>query len=305
MSDKFAKVFFTKNLNSSNVSKVLDKVFDTLDFTFTDNIIGIKVHTGERGNKNFIKAKYLSECLKFINKNIEKCIIECNTAYEGSRNDSDKHIQLLQDHEWSKYFSYNILDMNGDISLNIPNGNIIKKNYIGKDIKEFKQVIVISHFKAHPMGGFGGALKQLSIGFASSRGKQYIHGYGNFELGKKNIHSVNTPNQVAFIKSMADAASSVVNYFKNNIIFVNFLMNIAESCDCDANAPSPCMKDIGLLISRDPIAIDQACIDLITESDDKGKGKILKQIYDKDGMVILKAAEELGIGYRSYNFQEV
>lgn len=295
---KYPYVYFSRNLDSNNIYeiyKVLDKELE--------EPVAVKVHSGEKGNRNFLTIDYLGSFLDSLDYDF--LIVECNTAYEGARNTTEKHLKLLKEHGWTKYKT-DILDSEQpDKVLSCKNHIRIDKNYVGKNIDNYNSCIVLSHFKAHPMGGFGGALKQLSIGFASSKGKEYIHGFGNFEAGKKSLKEVESVNQNAFIESMADAAGSIVEYFKNNIIFINVLKNISESCDCDSNAPLPCMDDIGILISTDPVAIDQACINLIEQSKDKGKNKILKRINSKNGKYILDCAEKNGIGKRDYILVEI
>lgn len=291
--DKFSTVYFSKDLDSENIYEM----YTLLNRRFSHSgRTCIKVHTGELGNKNFLTADYLED---FINKIGNATVVECNTAYNGERNTTEKHLKLLKKHGWNR-FNVEILDDESILDLNI-NGKILKKNLVGKKIENYDNCIVISHFKAHPMGGFGGALKQLSIGFASSKGKQLIHGHGNLEIGRENLKNVESDNQDAFIDCMADAAASVVNYFGNeHIAYINILKNISESCDCDSNAPEPCMKDIGILSSLDPVAIDQVSIDMIRNSNDPGKDKILSRIESRNGERILESAEKLGIGNRSY-----
>ena len=289
---KDSTVYFILDDNIDNIIKELKDEFGHL----LKNNIAIKVHSGEKGNKNFIGPDFLGPLIE----NLKGTIIESNTAYEGARNTTKKHLQLLKDHGWNKY-NCDILDSESDTVLDIPNGKIIQKNYVGDHIKNYDSCLVISHVKGHPMGGFGGALKQLSIGFASSRGKVYIHGHGNFEMGKKNLFEVKSDSQNMFLDSMADAASSIYNFFAPNIVFINVLKNISTSCDCDSNAPIPKMKDIGILISNDPVAIDQCSLDLILNCDDENKKEVLSVIDKLNGGKIIISAEKLGIGSRKYH----
>ena len=303
------KVYFCPHTESANVSRFISTVFqeyDNASFSLPEKL-AIKVHSGERGNKNFLKPLYVRHCIHTIPEISNGTIVECNTAYEGARHDFDSHSKLMTEHGWTDEFAtFEILDAyTPDLVLNIPNGKVLKKNYVGKGLKNYKSCLVISHFKGHPMGGFGGALKQLSIGFASAKGKVYIHGYGSFERGQENLTTIKSANQEAFITAMADAASSIVSFFKNHIMYINFMKDISVSCDCDANAPAPCMKDIGVLVSLDPVAIDQACYDLLEESHDKGSSKVLNRIHSLQGDQILKDAEALGIGSRSYTLKEL
>ena len=226
-------------------------------------------------------------------------VVECNTAYEGQRDTTEKHRRLLEDHGWSKYFPVDLLDAQGpDLELAIPEGKVIQKNFVGKDIVHYDSMLVLSHFKGHPMGGYGGALKQLSIGVASSYGKAYIHGAGD----PKKIWS---SDHDSFLESMADAAKSVVDYFDGNLIYVNVMMNMSVDCDCCAVAEDPCMGDIGILVSTDPIAIDQACLDLVNASTDPGKDHLLERINSRNGVHTIEAAAALGYGSREYTLVEV
>ena len=225
--------------------------------------------------------------------------MECNTAYEGARNTTAKHKELIKKHGWSQYFDVDLMDAEGpDLELAIPNGKRIKVDYVGKDIAYYDSMLVLSHFKGHPMGGFGGALKQLSIGVASSYGKAYIHGAGN----PKEIW---TADHDSFLESMADAASAVVDYFKGNMVYINVMKNMSVDCDCCAIAEDPCMKDIGILVSLDPIAIDQACLDLVYQSDDPGRDHLVERIESRNGVHTVEAAAALGFGSREYELKEV
>ena len=226
-------------------------------------------------------------------------VVECNTAYEGQRNSTEKHKKTMEKHGWSRYFTVDILDAEGpDLELEIPNGKVIRKNYVGKDIRNYDSMLVLSHFKGHPMGGYGGALKQLSIGVASSYGKAYIHGAGEPD-------KLWTADHDLFLESMADAAGSVVEYFKDRIAYVNVMKNMSVDCDCCAVAEDPCMQDIGVLVSLDPIAIDQACLDLVYASDDPGKAHLIERIESRNGVHTIEAAAKLGYGTREYELIEV
>ena len=290
-------VYFSRDLSDKNILEM----YNLLEKPLSGNL-AIKLHSGERGNKNYLDSNYLDHFLS----NIGGTIIESNTAYEGARNTTEKHYKLLEEHGWTDY-PCEILDEDedNDLVLDIPNYNIIDKNYVGSNLKKYDSCIVISHFKGHPMGGFGGALKQLSIGFASKKGKRYIHGYGSFDRGDENLKEVKSKNQAAFTKAMADAAKSIVDYFKGNIVFINILKNISVSCDCDSNAPLPCMKDIGILSSTDPVAIDQACLKLIKDSNDEGKEELLERIKDLRGSGIINSAIKIGLGNKSFKLVEM
>lgn len=252
--------------------------------------VAVKLHSGEKGNQNFLKP----DLWKPIIDHVGGTVVECNTAYEGERNVTERHVRLLADHGWSKFFPVDLLDAVGpDLELPIPNGKVIRKNYVGKDIQNYDSMLVLSHFKGHPMGGYGGALKQLSIGVASSFGKAYIHGAGEPE-------KIWTADHDLFLESMADAAGSVVDYFKGGVVYINVMKNMSVDCDCCAVAEDPCMADIGILASADPIAIDQACIDLVYASKDPGRDHLVERIETRNGIHTIEAAEALGYGSRRY-----
>ena len=257
--------------------------------------VAVKVHSGERGNQNFLRPDFWKNIIDYVGGTV----VECNTAYEGARNTTRKHRELLAEHGWNRYFPVDLLDAEGpDLELAIPGGKVIQKNYVGKDIANYDSMLVLSHFKGHPMGGYGGALKQLSIGVASSYGKAYIHGAGD----PKQIW---TSDHDSFLESMADAAGSVVDYFKGNLVYINVMKNMSVDCDCCAVAEDPCIADIGVLASTDPIAIDQACIDLVYACSDPGKPHLLERIESRNGVHTIEAAAALGYGTRAYDLIEV
>ena len=288
-------VYFSKDLSGKNITK-LYKIFEGK----LTGKIAVKLHSGEEGNQNFLKPEYLKDVIDYVHGTV----VECNTAYEGARNTTEKHLKTMEKHGWSKYFDIDLLDSEEpDLILDIPNGSVLKKNYVGKDLNKYDSLLVLSHFKGHPMGGYGGALKQLSIGVASSRGKAYIHSAGR-TLNPDDLWN-NLPPQDKFLESMADAASSVVEYFKGRSLYINIMKNMSVDCDCCAVAEDPCMKDIGILISEDPIAIDQACIDLVNNSDDPGKEHFLERVNSRHGVHLIEAAEKLGFGSRKYKLVNV
>ena len=257
--------------------------------------VAVKVHSGEKGNQNFLHPDFWKEIIDYVGGTV----VECNTAYEGARNTTPKHLALLEDHGWNRYFTVDLLDAQGpDLELPIPGGKVIHKNFVGKDIANYDSMLVLSHFKGHPMGGYGGALKQLSIGVASSYGKAYIHGAGD----PKQLW---TADHDSFLESMADAASSVVEYFKGNAVYINVMKNMSVDCDCCAVAEDPCLADMGILASTDPIAIDQACIDLVYGCDDPGKAHFLERVESRNGVHTIESAAALGIGSREYELVEV
>ena len=285
-----AKVYFSKEITPEKVAemfKILNKELP--------GKVAVKVHSVEEGNQNYLHPEFMEPMVEYVNGTI----VECNTAYEGQRNSTEKHKKLMENHGWSKYFNVDIMDAEGDdLELDIPNGKVIKKNYLGKNIKNYNSMLVLSHFKGHPMGGYGGALKQLSIGCASSYGKAYIHGAGKPE-------EIWTANHDKFLESMADAASSVVKYFKGNIAYINVMCNMSVDCDCCAVAENPCMKDIGILSSIDPIALDKACIDLVYNSKDSGRDHLVERIESRNGTHTIDMAERLGFGTKEYELIEV
>lgn len=288
-------VYFSKDLSGENITK-LYKIFDGK----LKGKIAIKLHSGEEGNQNFLKPEYLKDVIDYVGG----IVVECNTAYSGERNSTEKHLKTIERHGWNKYFDVDLLDSEEpDLELDIPNGLVLKKNYVGKDLVKYDSLLVLSHFKGHPMGGYGGALKQLSIGVASSRGKAWIHSAGR-TLDQNNLWN-DLPPQDKFLESMADAASSVVNYFKGNSLYINIMKNMSVDCDCCAVAEDPCMKDIGILISEDPIAIDQACIDLVINSNDPGKEHFLERVNSRHGTHTIESAEKLGFGTRNYKLINV
>lgn len=257
--------------------------------------VAVKVHSGEKGNQNFLRPDFWKPIIEYVSG----VVVECNTAYDGARNTTRKHRQLITEHGWDRYFPVDLLDAEGpDLELEVPNGKVIRKNFVGKDIANYDSMLVLSHFKGHPMGGYGGALKQLSIGVASSYGKAYIHGAGIPE-------NIWTANHDAFLEAMADAAGSVVDYFKGNMVYVNVMKNMSVDCDCCAVAEDPCIADIGVLVSTDPIAIDQACLDLVYACADPGKDHLLERIESRNGVHTIEAAAALGYGTREYELIEV
>ena len=290
-----AKVYFTKELTPESVVKMYEVLNKNLS-----GRVAVKVHSGEQGNQNYLKPEFMEQIVKRVNGTI----VECNTAYEGARNTSSKHKDLLKTHGWSELFDVDLLDETGpDKVLEIPNGKVINKNYVGKNIDNYDSMLVLSHFKGHPMGGYGGALKQLSIGVASSAGKSWIHSAG-FTLNQNELWD-NIAEQDKFLEAMADSASSVVNYFKGNIAYINIMCNLSVDCDCCAMAEDPCMKDIGILSSLDPIALDQACVDLIYNSTDKGRDHFVERIERQNGIHTIEAASKLGFGSRDYELIEI
>ena len=290
-----AKVYFTKEITPESVVKM----YETLGINLPGKV-AVKLHSGEKGNQNYIKPEFVRPIVVKLNATV----VVCNAAYGGARNTTEKHKKLIEEHHWTKYFNVDIMDEEGpDVELEVPNGKILKKNFVGKHINDYDSMLVLSHFKGHPMGGYGGALKQLSIGVASSEGKSWIHSAGN----SKDQYTIwdNLPEQDKFLESMADAASSVVKHFNGNIAFINVMCNLSVDCDCCSVAEDPCMKDIGILASLDPIAIDQACIDLVYNSKDPGRDHFVERVESRHGTHTIEAAADLGFGTREYEIINV
>jgi len=291
-----SKVYFSKEITPEKVVEL----FNLLGFE-PKGKVAVKLHSGEKGNQNYIRPEFWKPMVE----RVHGTVVECNTAYMGARNTTKKHYRLIHEHKWDEFFDFDLMDAeDDDLTLPIENGKILKENKVGRHIENYDSMVVLSHFKGHPMGGYGGALKQLSIGCASSRGKALIHSAGKTD----NQYSVwaRCAKQDEFLESMADAASSIVKYFGENIAFINVMKNISVDCDCCAVAEDPCMKDIGILASLDPIAIDQACIDLVyAQTDDPGQKHFLERVESRHGVHTIEAAAELGFGSREYELIEI
>ena len=285
-----SKVYFSREISPEKVVELYEKLGKELS-----GRVAVKVHSGEKGNQNFLKPDFW----KPIVEKVGGTVVECNTAYNGQRNTTEKHMKLFEEHGWTEYFDVDLLDAEGeDLVLDIHDGRKIKKNFVGKNIANYDSALILSHFKGHPMGGFGGALKQLSIGFASSYGKGYIHGVGNPDDFWNSDHD-------SFLESMADAAGSVVEFFKGNLVYINVMKNMSVDCDCCAVAEDPCIADIGILASDDPIAIDKACVDLVYACSDEGKPHLLERIESRNGIHTVNTAAEIGYGSKEYELIEI
>ncbi len=288
-----AKVYFTSKITPESIVEIYEALGKKLE-----GKVAVKLHSGERGNQNYIKP----EMVKNIVEHVGGTVVECNTAYDGARDTTEKHQELMKEHGWTKYFAIDIMDEKEDITLEIPNGKVIQKNYVGKNINNYDSMLVLSHFKGHPMGGYGGALKQLSIGVASSKGKRYIHCVGKENGSYEDMFQV---DQLKFLEAMADSASSVAKKFQGNIVYINVMCNMSVDCDCCSVAEDPCIKDIGVLASLDPVAIDRACIDLVQNSNDAGKDHLLERINSRQGTHTIDAAADLGMGSKEYELIEI
>ena len=292
---KKSKVYFTKTISSEKVVEM----FKILNKDLPGKI-AIKVHSGEKGNQNFLHPEFLRPMVDYL----QGTIVECNTAYGGARMTTESHKQIMNEHEWTKYFKVDILDGEGpDDELEIPNGYLLKKTYVGKHMKNYDSCLVLSHFKGHGSGGYGGALKQLSIGFGSTAGKCLQHTGG--QSTDTNDFRIKRCGASDFKEAMADAASAVVKFFKGNMAFINIMANISLDCDCDGNARPPIMADIGILSSTDPVALDQACLDLIYNSNDEGKTQLIERIESLYGPHVIECSVKLGSGISEYELIHV
>lgn len=294
-----SKVYFTREITPEAVVKLYHALGVELP-----GKVAVKVHSGEKGNQNFLRPEFWKPMVE----EVHGTIVECNTAYgdatTGVRDNTESHWKLLEEHGWTRYFDVDLMDAEGpDVVWPIPNGKILKENRLGKHIEDYDSMLVLAHFKGHPMGGYGGALKQLAIGCASRAGKALIHSAGvtddRFEVWEKHA------SKTAFPEAMADAASSVVGHFQDKIAFINVMKNLSVDCDCCEVAEDPCMKDIGILASLDPMAIDQACIDLVLASDDPGREHFMERVNSRNGIHTIEAAADLGIGSREYEWIEI
>lgn len=294
-----SKVYFTKKIDPESIIKLYDKLGVKLP-----GKVACKLHSGEDGNQNYVKPEFVKPIIDYVHGTV----VECNTAYGdafgGVRDNTESHLKLIEKHGWNKYFDVDLMDAEGDdLVVEVKNGKQLKENHLGKNIKNYDSMLVLSHFKGHPMGGYGGALKQLSIGCASREGKALIHSAGKsddrYDCWKQN----NT--QESFLESMADAASTVHNMFNGNIAYINMMVNLSVDCDCCGVAEDPCMKDVGILASLDPVAIDQACIDLIENSDDPGKEHFMERVNSRNGKHTIDVAEELKIGSKDYELIDI
>ncbi len=283
-----AIVYFTKDICGESLVRLYDKLGVSLS-----GRVAVKLHSGEEGNQNYVKPEFVKDLIEHV----KGTVVECNTAYEGARNTTEKHVKLMEKHGWSKHFSVDILDSDGEDILENPNGEVIQKNIVGSKMKNYDSMLVLSHFKGHPMGGFGGAIKNLSIGLASSEGKSYIH-----TSGKENasFDDLMTADHDSFLRSMADSAKTITDFYQDHIVYINMMVNMSVDCDCCNVAEDPCMEDIGILASLDPVALDQACVDLVYNSEDKGRDHMVERIESRNGLLTIQCAEKQGMGTRTY-----
>ena len=278
-----AKVYFTKDITPESVLRLYKALGVNLP-----GKVAVKVHSGEPGNQNFLRPDFWRDMINYVGGTV----VECNTAYAGKRNTTEAHLETFHNHGWDE-FPIEILDAEGPDTVLEMKGNVIQKNYVGKGMANYDSMLVLSHFKGHPMGGYGGAIKQLSIGCASAFGKAYIHGAGEPD-------KIWTADHDLFLESMADSAMSVIDFFGGNIAYINVMKNMSVDCDCCAVAEDPCIKDIGVLASLDPVAIDKACVDLVYNCDDPKKGHLIERIESRNGTLTIDKAAALGYGTKDY-----
>lgn len=297
-----SKIYYTTEITPENIIRLYEKLGKKLN-----GRIAVKVHSGEAGNQNFLKPPFWKPIIDYVGGTV----VECNTAYEGERNYTDRHIRLIQKHGWNDYFNVDLMDAEGpDIEFPInrygKHERHLASDIMGKNILNYDSMLVLSHFKGHPMGGFGGALKQLSIGCASCAGKVNIHSAGKYRSAdEQTVVWGDLPPQNAFLESMAEAASAVTDHFNGNMVFVNAMVNMSVDCDCCAVAEDPCLKDIGILISTDPVAIDQACLDFVKGSKDPGRDHFMERVNTRNGEYTIEVADRLGMGVREYELIEL
>ena len=278
------KVYFTRDLSPAGASRACDMLGIKVEGT-----VSVKLHSGEPGNQNFLRPAFMKDIVEHVNGTI----VECNTAYDGGRNTTEAHKKTMLLHGWTEIADVDIMDAEGEMELPVHGGKHLEVNFVGKNLADYDSMLVLSHFKGHPMGGYGGALKNISIGIASSHGKAYIHGV-------KDVNAIWTADHDSFLECMADAAKSVVEYMHGKMAYVNITCNMSVDCDCCAVAADPKIKDIGILSSLDPVALDQACLDLVYASDDEGKADLIERIESRHGVHTIEAAAEIGVGSREY-----
>ena len=294
-----AKVYMTTDISAEG----LVRVYEALGVEATGKV-AVKISTGEPGGKNYLKPALIKDLVQKVGGTI----VECNTAYAGRRNTTEAHLEAAREHGFFDIANVDIMDAEGEIKIPVKDTTHIKYNIVGKNLASYDFMINLAHFKGHAMGGFGGVLKNQSIGNASSRGKAYIHSAGrNEEVAK--IWKF-TDDQIGFLESMAAAAQSVHDYFGNGerIIYINVMNNMSIDCDCDSHPADPLLKDVGILASTDPVALDKACLDIVfniepTEGNDNGP--LLERIASKHGTHIVDYAEQIGLGSKQYELVNI
>ena len=290
-----SKVYFTKDISSDG----LLRIFEVLNRDLQGKV-AVKISTGEPGGHNFLNPNLIKPLITKLRGKI----VECCTAYKGKRYDPKDHWQTIKDHGFYDIAPCDILDEDGEIELPVKNGEHLQYNLVGKNIENYDSMLMLSHFKGHQMGGFGGALKNMSIGLASRNGKAWIHSWGN--TADTNEMWNYTANQNAFLESMAEACESVISYLKpENLAYINVANKLSVDCDCNSHPKEPEMADIGIFASLDPVALDQACYDAIINSNDKGKVSLIERMNSRNAIRIVETAEKLGLGNRKYEIVNI
>ena len=289
-----AKVYFTSEITPES----LVKIYQALGVKLSGKV-GVKISTGEPGGHNYLKPELIEKLVK----EVDGTIVECNTAYPGRRNTTEEHLKAIEEHGFPKIAKVDLMDATSEMEIPVTGGKHLDVDIVGEHLKNYDSILNLAHFKGHAMGGFGGVLKNQSIGVASSAGKTYIHTAGKSR--KPDELWDNLPEQDAFLESMAEAAKAVADYMKGNIVYIDVMNNLSVDCDCDSSPEDPCMKDIGILASTDPVALDQACIDKIWASTDSGREHFKARVERQHGRHILPYAESLGLGTRAYELVEI
>ncbi|MCD8235193.1 MAG: DUF362 domain-containing protein [Prevotellaceae bacterium] len=290
------KVYFTKNISSD----ALMRIYNALGRKAEGKKVAVKISTGEPGGHNFLDPDLIEPLVK----EVKGTIVECNTAYGGKRFSTEDHLKAAEAHGFTRIADVDIMDADGDVPLPVGKGwKHIENDYVGKHFLDYDFTVVLSHFKGHAMGGFGGAIKNISIGIASSEGKAWIHTAGKTRDLKTMWGQL--PEQDDFLESMAEAAKAVIGHCGENIIYISVANNLSVDCDCDAHPHAPQMKDIGILASLDPVALDKACVDLVYSSDDEGKVHLIERMESRHGIHTLEHAEKLGIGSQEYELIDI
>lgn len=290
-----SKVYFTKEITPDSLIKIYKALGRDLK-----GKVAVKLSTGEAGGHYYLNPNLIKDLVHKVNGTI----VECNTAYSGKRNTTKDHWETIKDHGFMDIAKVDIMDEEGDMPIPVKNGFHLKENYVGNHLKNYDSILVLSHFKGHAMGGFGGALKNISIGIGSSNGKTWIHTAGK----TKNPAELwdNLPEQDHFLESMADACKGVINYIgQENMLYINVANNLSVDCDCDSNPHAPEMADLGIFASVDPVALDQACYDAVINSEDEGKKALIERMNSKHGIHTVEAAYELGLGNREYEIVNI
>ena len=290
-----SKVYFTKEITPESLIKMYEPLAKELK-----GKVAVKISTAEPGGHNFLNPNLIKD---LINK-LDGTIVECNTAYAGRRNTTQEHWKAIKEHGFLDIAKVDIMDEEGDMAIPVENGVHLKEDFVGDHLKNYDSMLILSHFKGHAMGGFGGALKNIAIGVGSSRGKAWIHTAGK----TKNPEELwdNLPEQDHFLESMADACEGVINYMgKDNMLYISVANNLSVDCDCDSNPHAPEMADLGIFASTDPVAIDQACYDAVINAEDPGKSALIERMNSRHGIHTVEAANQLGLGSREYEIVNI